>query len=141
LIASAFVTVQGHHIFVGSKVPNLLPMTLTVFGAYILFYVAFSRTLRLHHFAKYGDFSYGLYLYAFPVQQLLVEHFRHSFNAVTLFLAAWAVTFCLAVLSWKFVEQPFMKMKQRAPRSAAKLGEVEGDAPRVPAPEVAGGVR
>lgn len=39
---------------------------------YALFYVAFHPRLRLGDAARRGDISYGCYLYAFPIQQMLL---------------------------------------------------------------------
>ena len=38
-----------------------------------MFWFAFNPAIKLSKAAKYGDFSYGVYLYAFPIQQLLVS--------------------------------------------------------------------
>ena len=98
-------------LLVATDLLHVLPGFLPWAFGYVLFYVAFSARLRLHHFARRGDFSYGIYLYAFPVQQALAEFFRQSLNAYTLFLATFAVSGLLAVLSWHFIEKPFLKRK------------------------------
>ncbi len=44
--------------------------------SYLTIYVAYSPLFnRLRHFGKYGDFSYGMYIYAFPIQQTIVHFF------------------------------------------------------------------
>jgi len=48
--------------------------------AYAVFYVAFSRRIRMHEAAAFGDFSYGTYLYAFPIQQMLQATVGRSLN-------------------------------------------------------------
>ena len=88
-----------------------LSLTLPLFGTYLLLHMAFSRTLRLQNFARHGDISYGIYLYAFPVQQLLVLHWSKSLTPLTLFLLALPCTCLLAMMSWRWVEQPFLKRK------------------------------
>ena len=56
---------------------GLFFVILPTFGFYILFYLAFLPLGSLHNWAKHGDFSYGVYLYAYPIQRLLVaEQFR-----------------------------------------------------------------
>ncbi len=97
---------------------------LPICGSYILFYLAFTRRLRLQHFAKYGDFSYGLYLYAFPIQQLLVLYFGRHLNILTLFFSAFALAFCLAVMSWHLVEKPCLKFKRRSSRASSTRPEL-----------------
>ena len=56
------------------------------------------------------DFSYGIYIYAFPIQQTVVYLFPKldffSYLGSTL-----AITFALAALSWHFVEKPALKLK------------------------------
>lgn len=59
-----------------------------------------------------GFLSYGVYLYAFPMQQLLMMWFQHSLTPLTLFLLALPGTCLLAILSWRYVEQPFLKRKK-----------------------------
>ena len=65
LVASAHVPLPG----TGAAIlcHALLPPVL----AYAIFYAAFAPGLRLHGAARFGDFSYGTYLYGFPIQQML----------------------------------------------------------------------
>src|SRR5262249_43382157 len=48
--------------------------------AYATFYFAFDRGIRLHRAAEFGDFSYGTYLYAFPVQQIIYRLADHEMS-------------------------------------------------------------
>jgi peptidoglycan/LPS O-acetylase OafA/YrhL len=92
----------GHH----------LELVFPLCGAYVLFYVAFRAELPLHNFAKYGDLSYGIYLYHFPIIQLL-QHFAHGGLApLTVFALAFPLTCLCAALSWHLVEKPFLKKKR-----------------------------
>jgi len=90
-----------------------LSLTLPLFGTYLLLYAAFSRTLKVQSFGRHGDISYGLYLYAFPVQQLLVMRWQHSLTPATLFLAALPCTCLLAAASWRWIERPFLALKSK----------------------------
>lgn len=49
-----------------SFLPGGIILVLPVCGSYALLYLASSR-LGMQRFARRGDFSYGLYLYAFPI--------------------------------------------------------------------------
>lgn len=60
--------------------------------------------------ARYGDFSYGLYLWGFMVQQTLL-HFMPTLRAVPFFFMACAGSFVFAFLSWHFVEKLSLKLK------------------------------
>jgi peptidoglycan/LPS O-acetylase OafA/YrhL len=59
------------------------------------------------------DYSYGLYIYAFPVQQI-VAHYWGAFLGVAGFaVMAWLATMPLAILSWHWVERPALRLKSR----------------------------
>ena len=102
-----------------------LSLTLPLFGSYVLLYVAFSKGFRLGNFGRRGDISYGVYLYAFPVQQILVQQWHSHLTPLTLFLLALPCTCLLAVLSWRWVEQPFLKRKSRVRQNEEGLGQAQ----------------
>jgi len=79
---------------------------------YTVFYVAYQALPSFHSFAKYGDFSYGLYIYAFPMQQLLAQKIKHL-TWLTLFLASFAPILGVAILSWYLVERPALRLKRK----------------------------
>jgi peptidoglycan/LPS O-acetylase OafA/YrhL len=98
-------------VLVTSSLLGSINMLAVVPWAYIVMYAAFLNTPKLHRFARWGDVSYGLYLYAWPIQQLLVQHFGSALNPYTLFLAAFPLTFAAACASWFLVEKPFQRLK------------------------------
>jgi peptidoglycan/LPS O-acetylase OafA/YrhL len=60
------------------------------------------------------DLSYGVYIYAFPAQQLLaVTGLATRLHPVLFFLAAVAATLPLAAASWFLIEKPSMSLKRR----------------------------
>lgn len=60
---------------------------------------------------RVGDWSYGAYLYGFPVQQVLA-HFRlHEASFPGFVLASTLITAVLAGLSWHLVEKPALRWK------------------------------
>ena len=59
-----------------------------------------------------GDFSYGLYIYAFPVQQTLVMLWPNP-PILPYIAAVFVVTLALAVASWHWVERPALGLKAR----------------------------
>lgn len=77
---------------------------------YLLFYFAFTPTKRLHAIGKYGDFSYGVYLYAWLVQQVIVLWIP-GIGPLTLFAIAVPLALLCGILSWHLVEKPFMRRK------------------------------
>ena len=47
-------------------------MIFPITGAYFTFFLSFKKKI-LPKLDKIGDLSYGLYIYAFPIQQLLLS--------------------------------------------------------------------
>lgn len=74
--------------------------------------------LRRHNLL--GDYSYGLYIYAFPVQQTLAS-LVPGIGVAGLFLASAAITLALAVVSWRFVEAPMLRKGERVSAAPADL--------------------
>lgn len=76
--------------------------------AYLVVCFGCQATPGLRRAARFGDLSYGMYLYAFPMQQLVLEH--TSAFAIT---TCTALTVAAAFLSWHLVERPAIRLKQR----------------------------
>lgn len=90
-----------------------LLFTLPVFGAYAIFYLAFSLHFRMYKWARFGDFSYGIYLYAWPIQQSLILFFEPYMNVWNLFSLATLLSVFMGFLSWNLVEKPFLGLKTK----------------------------
>ncbi|MEP6630583.1 MAG: acyltransferase [Lapillicoccus sp.] len=65
------------------------------------------------------DISYGVYIYAFPVQQLLVYAGATRLGLVGYDVLAALVTAALAAVSWRVVERPVLRRVRRRGTSAA----------------------
>jgi len=90
-------------------------------GAYLLLFLACWPALPLQGFGRYGDFSYGLYVFAYPLQQWIVQAAGTSISMPVFFAAAFSATLVLAVLSWRFIEAPSLARKPR--RASARMAE------------------
>ena len=70
----------------------------------------------LNRFGRFGDFSFGVYIYAFPVQQTLVWAGGKDWSfAYGLTLAA-LITLACAALSWHLVERQALGLKRHLHR-------------------------
>ena len=88
---------------------------------YIIIQFAYIKIPGAGFFRK-NDVSYGLYIYAFPVQQTAIHLFNDVLEGYALFPLAFCFLLALSYLSWKFVEQPFLRMKRRlVPDRSSKL--------------------
>lgn len=70
----------------------------------------------IHRAGRFGDPSYGIYLFAFPVQQLLVMHLWPHAGFWPTLLGAALFTLTLAFASWHLIEKQALKMKPSAAR-------------------------
>jgi len=71
-----------------------------------------SAALRRFNFVKRHDYSYGVYIYHWPVL-LMLRAALPPMGAKTLVLGALLVTLALAMLSWHWVEAPAMRAARR----------------------------
>lgn len=76
---------------------------------YSVFFLAYVPILPV---IRYRDLSYGVYLYGWPIQQL-VEHFRP--NSTAMFNMIWSMLIALAMafLSWELLEKHALRFKDR----------------------------
>lgn len=83
-------------------------------GTYLLFYFAYPPEMIFPNFAKHGDFSYGIYLYGWPLQQLVMLFLGSYLNVYTFFVVVYPIILVFSLLSWKLIESPALKLKKRS---------------------------
>lgn len=86
----------------------------SVFGAYLVFWYAFTRDVRHMPAARFGDLSYGIYIFAWPIQQVLISNFPRMSWGENATLAL-VITIPLAYTSWHLIEKRALKWKGRRP--------------------------
>jgi len=90
-----------------------LPTALFAFPlAYIIIFVGYKPTINLRDLTELGDFSYGIYIWHFPIMITLVYAFNFHFN-FRLFTTDIAFTLPIAVASWYLIEKRMLKLKER----------------------------
>ena len=82
--------------------------------AYFILIIALHPWMRLPSIDRYGDISYGLYIYAFPVQQLLAQ-FIPGITPLKMIFCSLLITIILAYLSWRYIEKPALSLKGKMP--------------------------
>ncbi len=92
------------------------PLVSPLTTAYLLLWLA--AVLPFHNVGRKRDYSYGLYIYAFPVQQTLSAYGFNKWGFPIYFLLSVAFTFPLAVASWHVIEKPALKWKDTFSRKA-----------------------
>lgn len=92
--------------------------TVKVFGAlpaaYLFLWTATVLSGRLRKVGSRNDLSYGVYLYGFPVQQLLFFAGASVLGPLAFAGLACVLVLPFAAMSWLLVERPAMRMKTSA---------------------------
>lgn len=99
------------HLPVGPATPVLnllcaLPVT------YVMIFIGVSD-VKLPKLLRGGDYSYGVYLYSFPIQQALYAAYPVHDYFVLRLLVQTIVILPIAMLSWHYIEKPVLKMRQK----------------------------
>lgn len=62
-----------------------------------------------NNFGKYGDFTYGLYIYHFPIIQLFRQYdLFEEYNPILMATVVVLITILFAIFSWFFIEKRFL---------------------------------
>ena len=77
---------------------------------YVTLTLGFHQWLQLH-IPLPNDYSYGIYLYAFPVQQVITRTMSVQ-SPMLLFVLTMLLTLPLAMVSWHVVEKPALRLKR-----------------------------
>jgi peptidoglycan/LPS O-acetylase OafA/YrhL len=80
--------------------------------AYLLLWLGVSAPAPIRRIGSKNDYSYGTYLYAFPIQQLLVIAGAAQLGLVAFTIASVLATAPFAFLSWHAVEKPAQRLKR-----------------------------
>jgi peptidoglycan/LPS O-acetylase OafA/YrhL len=81
------------------------PIVVGVCGGYLLLYLAFLGARNpLNALNRKNDISYGVYLYAWPIQKLLIMHVP-GISPAQLTMMTVPLAFCAGFLSWHLVEK------------------------------------
>ena len=99
---------------VSSQWSPWLVVLFPMLGGYLTVWLAFGPAWRVFRWTDNHDLSYGVYLYAFPIQQAvaMIPGLRSPWLAL---LFSIPVTLVLAAGSWTLVERPFLRLKSLRP--------------------------
>jgi len=80
--------------------------------AYVVLVAAYHPRLRWPAFNRIGDYSYGMYVYSFPLQQTLMQRFP-ALEPAGLFALSLPLSLAVAACSWHALERPALALKSR----------------------------
>jgi peptidoglycan/LPS O-acetylase OafA/YrhL len=76
--------------------------------SYAVLWLGFARIPGIQVYNRLGDYSYGMYIYAFPVEQTWMA-LNHHWSALQLIGLSLPVTLLLAIASWTWIEEPALR--------------------------------
>lgn len=83
-----------------------------LFLSYAVFYIAYIPRGWILKYNRVGDYSYGLYLYAFPIQQVIFLKWP-QLGPLWVFGLASLLTLVCAIISWHLLEKPLLDYCKR----------------------------
>ena len=87
---------------------------------YVLLFIAYVPSFAIRQYNRVGDYSYGVYIYAFPVEQMLAALIPGISTSLMILLDVPA-TFLLAVVSWHLIERPVLDFRRRHNAAALRF--------------------
>jgi peptidoglycan/LPS O-acetylase OafA/YrhL len=102
-------------IFIISSFTVYFQFLAVIILPYIVLFIAHQKIPHINKFGKYGDFSYGMYIVAWPIQQVIVLFFP-GLNIMYYIAFCFLFTFPLAYISWNFIESKALSRKKNLPR-------------------------
>ncbi|WP_127531982.1 acyltransferase family protein [Paenibacillus kobensis] len=82
-------------------------------GTYLIFFLGLGISKLFKTLQERGDFSYGMYIYAFPVQQIVSYVLKDHVTPMYNFIIAAPITLILSILSWNYVEKRSLQLKKK----------------------------
>jgi peptidoglycan/LPS O-acetylase OafA/YrhL len=107
-------------LIIEARFPEALPEVLWFCLPYVVIAFGLSSTPIIRNAALFGDFSYGLYLYAYPIQRLLIEVIGARAGLYAYVLVSGLCAGCFAIASWHLIEKRALRFKARKPTSLEK---------------------
>ena len=80
---------------------------------YLVLVLAYRTPPRLDVITRPGDLSYGIYIYAFPAQQLVSHLWGVGLSPAGMLALVAVPVYLLALLSWRWIEAPALRFKRR----------------------------
>ena len=100
-----------------------LVVLFPILGAYPLIYLGTSNSIFLGRATRFGDLSYGTYLYGWPVEQIVRSVAGPSLTGYGLFLISLPLAAACGWLLWHLVEKRALALKSLVARTPQKAAE------------------
>jgi peptidoglycan/LPS O-acetylase OafA/YrhL len=116
-------------LIIGLFFQAVVPLAVAVLGGYLIFWFALdSPVLSISRFTNKTDLSYGIYLYAWPIQSTIAFFTDRAINPWALSVITLALAAGAASVSWTFIEKPALALAHR--KTSSLKPRVSADRPR-----------
>lgn len=109
-VSKLFVGLSGAAVVASAALPEYT-LLAAPFLAYFL--ISLGAVIKHERLVLRNDISYGMYIYAFPIQQTLALVGLATLPLWVFVVLSVVCTVPLAILSWVYIEQPAMKLRGR----------------------------
>ena len=99
-----------------------------LFGCYLALWLALNPRLPVIRAARFGDLSYGLYIYGWPVEEGVIWALGGRAMWWQVFALALPATTALAFMSWHLIERTALQLKPGSRRPASLSAPVPAEA-------------
>ena len=120
IIISKFVLAPLFVCFIAAIGTRWGELSSALFLGYATLYVATWTFGPLRRFTNKQDYSFGVYIYAGPIQQALIG-LKLGLTPMALSFAALPVALALAAISWNVIERPALLLRKRLIRSLSAI--------------------
>ena len=121
-----FLFSVGGLVLTSLMLPSLSTATICAAGgpavAYITIFIGLTAFPKLPLFSN-GDYSYGIYLYGYPIQQALLVVLPSLTSPWLHYVVSLPIVVSVAMLSWHVVEKPVLAVRKRFSFTARKGSE------------------
>lgn len=94
-----------------------------LYGSYPILWMACGNSYKLPSLKKFGDISYGVYLYGWPMQQVVRSFFDEPPHWSVVFVFGLSLAATAGYLSWHFIEKRALRLKRWSARPAGMMSE------------------
>ncbi|AWV05248.1 acyltransferase [Burkholderia sp. JP2-270] len=120
-VASVLLALLPYYLFASSPDWKLRAYALNLLLPFIVIFAA-ERLPKLAFLNRF-DISYGVYIYAFLIQQMLVWYFGTGVDPTVLSLLTVLIVTPIAAASWFLIEKPALALKNGFAASARKTAQ------------------
>jgi len=111
------ITINTHLFIIAASltyVLQLLPQTSLIVPVPMMYVVIWLGMQKFTRFelSRYGDFSYGIYLFSYPLQQTICYLFPTFRQWWIVFPLSAILSILVAAVSWHYIEKPSLQLKK-----------------------------